>query len=231
VLAVVVLALVVIVGLPAVAEGVLTAGITAAGLQSDDTTVKVRSDPPTDLIGMRADHVRVTATDATFRGMRIADLDLSLDDVAILDRTAGAVDGTLDGVDVPLADGTKIRLDRITISGEADDLHATTTIPRAQVEQLISDAVEQQAGIRPSEVVLTAPDRLTIRTGFGVDVDGRFAVTSGGDLVVRAEGPLAGNDVTLLRGGQDLPLELTGARVTSDGGLRLTGKLAISLLG
>ena len=80
-------------------------------------------------------------------------------------------------------------------------------------------------------MVLTAPDRLTIRTGFGVDVDGRFAVTPGGDLVVRAEGPLAGNDVTLLRGGQDLPLELTGARVTSDGGLRLTGKLAISLLG
>ena len=230
-LAVVVLVLVVTIGLPAVAEGVLTAGITAAGLQSDDTTVKVRSDPPTDLIGMHADHVRVSATDATFRGMDIADLDLDLEDVSILDRTAGAVDGTLTGVDVPLADGTRIRLDRITISGQADDLSATTTIPKAQIRRLISDAVAQPAGIRPAEVILTAPDRLTIRTGLGVDVDGRFVVTPGGDLVVRAEGPLAGTDVTLLHGGQDLPLTLTGARVTSEGGLRLSGKLAISLLG
>jgi hypothetical protein len=62
-------------------------------------------------------------------------------------------------------------------------------------------------------------------------VDGRFVVTPGGDLVVRAQGPLAGTDIVLLHGGQDLPLSLTGARVTPDGGLRLTGRLAISLLG
>ena len=67
--AAVAIAVVVTVGLPAVAAGVLTAGVTAAGLQADDTTVTVESDPPTDLLGLHADRVRVRATDATFRGL------------------------------------------------------------------------------------------------------------------------------------------------------------------
>ena len=231
VLAAILLALLVMIGLPAVAAGVLTGAITAAGLQSDDTTVTVRSDPPTDLIGLHADHVRVLADTAPFRGMAIDHLDLALQDVAIVDRTVAGVDGTLTGVTVPLDDGTKIRLDEISIAGEGQHLSATTVVPKAQVQSLISDAIERQAGIRPTAVVLTAPDKLTVRTGLGLDVAGRFVVTPGGDLVVRAEGPLAGTDVVLLKGGQDLPLSLTGARVTPDGGLRLTGKLAISLLG
>lgn len=231
VLAAILLALLVVVGLPAIAEGVLTGAITAAGLHSDDTTVTVRSDPPTDLVGLHADHVRVLADDATFRGMLIDHLDLTLDDVAILDRTAGGVDGTLTGVTVPLEDGSTIKLGEITIAGEADNLSATTIVPKAQVQSLISDAIEQQAGIRPAGVVLTAPDKLTVKTGLGLDVGGRLVVTPAGDLVVEAEGPLAGTTIVLLHGGQDLPLELTGARVTPDGGLRLTGKLAISLLG
>ncbi len=231
VLAAILIALLVTVGLPAIAAGVLTGAITAAGLQSDDTTVTVRSDPPTDLLGLHADHVRVLADSATFRGMPINHLDLTLDDVAIVDRTVGGVDGTLTGVTVPLEDGTKIQLDSITIAGEGNDLSASTVIPKAQVQSMISDAIEQQAGIRPTAVVLTAPDKLTVKTGLGLNADGQFVVTPGGDLVVRGEGPLAGNDVVLLHGGQDLPLELTSARVTPDGGLRLTGKLAISLLG
>jgi hypothetical protein len=231
VLAAIVLVLVVTIGLPAVAEGVLTGAITAAGLQSDDTTVTVRSDPPTDLLGLHADHVRVLADDATFRGMAIDHLDLALEDVALVDRTVRGVDGTLTGVTVPLEDGSTIKLASIAIAGESDDLSASTALPKAQVQQLISDAIERQAGVRPTAVILTAPDRLTIKTGLGLDVAGRFVVTPDGNLVVRAEGPFAGNDVVLLNGGQDLPLSLTGAKVTPDGGLRLTGKLAISLLG
>jgi hypothetical protein len=230
-LAAILLALLVVVGLPAVAAGVLTGAITAAGLQSDDTTVTVRSDPPTDLLGLHADHVRVLADDATFRGLAIDHLDLALRDVAMTDRTVGGVDGTLTGVTVPLEDGSTIHLDQITVGGGGSDLSATTVIPRAQVQALLSDAIEQQAGIRPTAVVLTAPDRLTVQTSLGLSVDGRFVVTPGGDLVVRAQGPLAGTDVVLLHGGRDLPLDLTGARVTPDGGLRLTGRLAISLLG
>jgi hypothetical protein len=231
VLAAILIALLVVVALPAVAEGVLTGAITAAGLESDDTTVKVHSDPPTDLVGMHADQVRVLADDATFRGMAIDRLDLTLEGVSILDRTVGGVDGTLSGVTVPLEDGTRIRLERIGISGDAEDLDATTTIATAQVKALISDAIERQTRLKPEEIVLSAPDRLTIRTGLGLDIDGRFVVTPAGDLVVRGSGVLSGTDVVLLQGGQDVPLTLTGARVTADGDLRLTGRLAIPLLG
>jgi hypothetical protein len=228
--AAIVLAVVVTVGLPAVAAGLLTAGITAAGLQADDTTVTVRSDPPTDLIGMHVDHVRVLATDATFRGLEIGRLDLTLDDVAVLSRTAGTVDGTLDDVTVPLATGD-VHLDRITVAGTADHITATTTIPKAQAEALVSEGIEQQTGVRPDSVTLTSPDKVTIRAAGGLELQGRLVVTADGNLVLRGEGPLAGHDAVLVRGGEDLPIELTDVRVTQAGGLRLSGDLAIGLLG
>jgi hypothetical protein len=227
--AAIVLAVVVTVGLPAVAAGLLTAGITAAGLQADDTTVTVRSDPPTDLIGMHADHVRVLATDATFRGLEIGRLDLTLDDVAVLSRTAGSVDGSLEDVTVPLATGD-VHLDRITVAGTADHITATTVIPKAQAEALVSDAIKEQTGVRPDSVTLTGPDKVTIRSN-GLELQGRLAVTADGDLVLRGEGPLAGHDAVLVRGGEDLPIELTDVRVTQAGGLRLSGDLSIGLLG
>ena len=91
-----VIALIVVVGLPQVAAGMVTGAVTAAGLQADDTTVTVSSDPPTDLIGLHADRVRVRATDATFRDLAIGELDLVLRDVSILDRSAGGDRGIPD---------------------------------------------------------------------------------------------------------------------------------------
>ena len=44
-------------------------------------------------------------------------------------------------------------------------------------------------------------------------------------------GPAAGQTVTVLRGGVDVPLRLTEATVTANGDLELTGDLAVSLLG
>jgi len=55
-------ALLVTIGLPQVYAGVVTGALTAAGLHSDDTTVHVESDPPTDLLGFHADTVTVSAT-------------------------------------------------------------------------------------------------------------------------------------------------------------------------
>ena len=53
------IAFLVTVGLPVVAAGVITGGLAAAGLASDDTMVRVASDPPTDLLGLHADTVTV----------------------------------------------------------------------------------------------------------------------------------------------------------------------------
>jgi hypothetical protein len=227
----IVIGVIVVVGLPAIAAGVLTAALTGAGLNAADTTVTVTSDPPTDLIGLRADTVHVTATDADFRGMRIGRLDIVLGDVAILDRTAGAIDGELDDVTVRASGGDRVTLDRITIGGTAEHMTTTTVIPNAEAEALIADAIETQAGTRPTAVTLSAPDGLTVKVA-GQTLKGRFAINGKGDLVVRAtDGPLAGTETALVRGGEDLPIELTSVTVTRNGALRLTGDLSIGILG
>jgi hypothetical protein len=218
------------VGLPAAASAVLTAGITAAGLQADDTTVTVTSKPPTELLGLHADRVRVQATHATFRGLEIGALDVALGDVAILDRTAGTVDGELADVTVPDVGGQPLTLAAITLSGGGQTVSASTTIGGAEAEALLADAVESQLGVRPTAVSLAAPDRVTAR--LGAPVHARLQVSAAGDLEAEVlDGPEAGRTVVLLHAGGALPIHLTSVRVTDAGDLRLTGDLAIGLLG
>ena len=230
VLGAVVIALIVVGGLPQVAAGMVTTAVTAAGLRADDTTVTVSSDPPTDLIGLHADRVRIRATDATYRDLAIGALDLELRDVSILDRTADGVAGRLSDVTVDNVGGSEVSLDRISVSGGGDDVAATTVIDGAQAEQLIADAVEQRTGIRPNRVTLEDPDRLTIDVG--VRVAGTLDIASNGDLVLEVDdNPVGLAEVVLLRGGEDLPIRLRDVLVTTDGDLQLDGGLAVSLLG
>jgi hypothetical protein len=226
----IVLAFGVVVGLPAVASAVLTAAVTAAGLQSADTTVIVTSDPPTDLLGLRADRVHVRATDATFRGIAIGDVDVVLGDVAILDRTARTVDGSLADVTVPDVGGHPLALKGISLSGGGETVTASTTIDGRDAESLLADAIDAGLGVRPSSITLSAPNRVSARVG--VTVHARLAVSAAGDLEAEIiDGPEAGRSLVLLRGGSDLPIHLTAVRVTSAGDLRLSGDLAIALLG
>lgn len=230
VLGAVAIALLVVVGLPQVYAGILTGALTAAGLHADDTSVTVSSDPPTDLLGLHADTVTVTATDATFRGMRIGSLDLRLGGVAALDRTAESVDGTLSNVTLSDVGGEAVVLDEIGVGGDSTGLTATTTLAGSEAERLIARAIEERAGIAPDSVTLLAPD--TLRVELGVTVDGTLAVNDAGDLVVRLkDDPVGIGELTLLQGGSDLPIRLTGVRVTKDGDLRLQGDLAIGILG
>jgi hypothetical protein len=225
------IALLVVIGLPAVYAGVLTGALGAAGLQADDTTVKVASDPPTDLLGLHADTVTVTASDATFRGLRIGQLDLVLRDVAVLDRTAGAVDGTLRSVTVDV-DGRPVVLEEISVSGDTSGIAATTVVDGSEAERLIADAVEARVGARPASVALVAPDTLTVELAAGITVTGTLDVDAAGNLVVRlADDPAGIGTLVLLRGGTDLPMRLTDVRVTKAGNLRLAGDLAIGILG
>ena len=223
-------AFIVFIGLPAVAAGMLTAGVKAAGLQADDTTVTVTSDPPTDLLGLHADRVRVRATHATFRGYAIGALDVNLQDVSMLDRTAVGVAGTLTGVTIPNIGGRPLPLQTITLAGGGDAITASTTIGGADASKLVADAVESALGTRPTSVTLSSPDVVTAR--LGVAVTAHLSVDAAGDLVATvANGPAAGQVVVLLRGGEDLPIRLTGVRVTSAGGLRLDGVMVVGLLG
>ncbi len=229
-LAAIVLGCAVVIGLPAAASAVLTGAITAAGLQADDTTVIVTSDQPTDLIGLHADRVRIRATDATFHDLEIGKLDIALGDVAIIDRTVGTVEGTLAGVTVPDVGGRPLELAKVSLGGGGETVTVSTTVEGAAAETLLADAIEADSGVRPSAVTLSAPDRIAAR--MGMVVHARLRVNAAGDLVAKVlDGPEAGRTLTLLRGGDDLPIHLTGVRVTTAGDLRLTGDLEIGLLG
>ena len=220
----------VVVVFPAMIAGALTAGVEAAGLQSDATVVTVSSNPPTDLLGMHADEVRIRATDATFRGLEIENLDVTLHDLRFIDRTARAVDGVLEGVVVPDVGGRELALDSIRLAGAGETVIARTTVQGDEVEGLIADGIEAKLGSRPDSVSLTAPDRITVR--LDGSLKGRLIVSPAGDLQVRiANGPAEGLVVTLLRAGVDIPLRLTDASVSAAGDLQLTGELAVNLLG
>jgi hypothetical protein len=66
----------------------------------------------------------------------------------------------------------------------------------------------------------------------GSDVEGTLDINDDGDLVILVpDSPLPSDEIVLLRGGEDLPIRLTGVRVTGDGDLRLSGDLAIGILG
>ena len=229
-LAAAVIAAGVVFGLPALASALVTGGLTAAGLHADDTSVTVTSDPPTDLIGLRADRVRVHATSAAFRGMEIGVLDLVLTDVNVVDRSARTVAGTLTDVTLPALGTGGAHLSKITLAGGGDAITATTVIGNAEAEALIADAVERKTGVRPTAVSLSAPDALTIKAG--TTIKGHFLVSPTGDLAVKIDqGVGTGSQIVVVTGGSDLPVRLTDVRVTDAGNLRIAGELSVGILG
>ncbi len=223
--------LLVTVGLPSIAAGMLTGVVATAGLHADDTTVTVSSDPPTDLVGLHADQVRISATDATFRGLGIGSLRVTLTGVDLLGRTATSVDGRLSQVVVPGVASKPLTLATIRLSGGGDTITATTTIPAAQAKTLVADSVEAALGVRPTSVALTAPDEVRV-TEAGATIHGRLSVTSSGDLIADVlDGPAAGQQLVVVARGQDFPIRLSSVTVTSAGGLRLSGALTVGLFG
>ncbi len=228
VLASAVAALLVFIGLPAAAAGLLTAGVGAAGLQADDTTVNVSADPPWDLVWLQADRVRVRATTATFRGLQIGALDVTLSDVSVLGRTAGGVAGRLTGVTIPNVAGQPLGLSAINLGGGGDQITASTTIAAADARALVAAEIASVVGITvpASAVHLSAPDKVVVKAV--VTVTATLSADKDGNLVATAAG-LA--PVTLLHAGEDVPIRFTSVEVDAAGNVALAGTLAVGLLG
>ena len=142
------------VGLPAAASAVLTAGITGRGppggrhhgdgdQQAADGAPRAARRP-----GPGPGHPRDVP-----RASGSVALDVALGDVAIVDRTAGTVDGELTDVTVPDVGGRPLTLPAITLSGGGDERVATTTDPRRRGREPAGRRRRGRAGrpaLRPS---------------------------------------------------------------------------------
>jgi hypothetical protein len=210
-------------GGPPIAAALVTTGLGASGLHSDDLDVRVEADPPLELALGRADRVVVDATDAEWNGLRAAKLDLVLRDVDFIGRTAGNTNGRLTGVELPNVDppGSKATIE---ISGPGDSAVATVTIDGRTVEAMAIEAFEQKLGVRPTSAKLTPPNVIRVQAG-PVEVAGAVTVGPGGSLGVST----ALGTVTVLEPSPSLPYQLTSASVEGDS-LVLTGTLDVRRL-
>jgi hypothetical protein len=210
-LAAAVLILLALVGLPTLATVVIRQGVVASGLDAPDLVVTVTAEPPTDLLGLHADVITITGTEVT------------LDDVDLAGRRAGSVDGVLAGVAAPAGTGSgdELAIERIDLSGGGSDVRADVRIGTQVAEDFIARRMQEEVGISPTLVRLSAPDRLAIGVG-PVTVDGRLVIGADGSLRLETGVALVPS-LTLIDPGS-LPIELTSVAVTNDA-LLLGGRL------
>ncbi len=216
---------------PAVVAGLVSAGLGTAGFESADKTVTVAADPPIELLTLRVDKVRVQATNATFSGLAIGSVDLTLGGVGLMGRQADSVDGTLTGVKVPTELGSAANLSSVGLSGPSSDLRAIVTLSLRDVQALASAAVQGQLGsTAATKVTLTAPDKVTVSAS-GLNVRGRLVVDKGGGLVLVTTSPAGfSGPIDIFRPGPTQPLHLTGITLRANGAT-LTATVDASFFG
>jgi hypothetical protein len=209
--------------LPPLAGTVAEGALVAAGFDADTSTVTVESDPPLRLLTLRADAVRIRATNVAFRGVEAATADITLGDVAVVDQSFKTLEGTLKGVRFKPEHGAELAVPLVELSGTPKAVKATLTLPAADAQALAVAAVENAVGITPSSVVLAAPDGVRLTAG-GLTVMARLQVGTDGSLDLVA--PTGSNlgAIELVSPGVELPVKVDSFRIV-DGGLVLVTTL------
>lgn len=199
--------------------GTLAQGaLVAAGFAAEATTVTVEADPPPELLTLRADAIRVQATNARFHGVEAVDVDVTLHDVQLVERTFETLDGTLRFVTFPATgDRPEISVPEARLSGDPDHVRATMTFPAPAARDLAAAAIEGRVGVPPSEVSLTGPDRVRIAAG-GQTIEARLAVRDDGALLLLPQPSGTIGPIVLVEPGPEVPFRIVSFRVL-DGGL------------
>jgi hypothetical protein len=205
--------------LPPLAGTVAEGALVAAGFDADTSTVTVESDPPLKLLTLNADTLRIQATNVAFRGVEAASADITLSDVAVIDRSFQTLKGTLKGVRFKPEHGAELGVPLVQVSGTPDKVRATLDLPAADAEALAVTAVEDAVGITPSSVVFAAPDRVRVTAG-SLIVNGRLALKDDGSLVLVAPSGSDLGSVELVSPGVELPVRVESFKIV-DGGLIL----------
>jgi hypothetical protein len=208
---------------PPLASGVVTIGLQGSGLVADRLDVGVSADPPFELAVGHADRVTIQATNARWHGVRLATLDVTLDGVDLLGRTAARAGGRLGGVQLGTDSGGVILAD-VELRGAANAAVTTVHVAAANVEALALDAFEARLGVRPSSALLVVPNTIRLTLG-GLAVDSKLSISRGGAIVASA----SGGSIVLFTPSPSLALKLTSLAVASTE-LVLRGTLDVGAL-
>jgi hypothetical protein len=210
-------------GLPFGASWLATNALNAAGFNGTDTKVEVSAAFPPRIIIGHADKIRVTSSQVSVDDLHAATIDVSLNDVELINRTFGTVDGTLTGVRVPAPTGDAVTIDKVAVEGVSTAATATMTISQVEAERVA------EAQLKGGSVVkFAAPNKVTMTLN-GKTEPGHLAVKDGSLIVVPDSSALPG--VTIIAGGRGNPFHLTSVTVGGDT-ITLVGTIDVqSLLG
>jgi hypothetical protein len=210
-------------GGPPVAAGLVRTSLGSAGLRSEDLDVSVQADPPLELALGHADRVVVTGTNVEWDDYHAETLNLALDDVDVLNRSAARTTGALTGVELTGAEPPGSTA-TVEIAGRGRSASVTVTIDRSTAEAMAAAAFERETGIRPGSTTLSEPNVIRFKAG---QVDGSGAITVGPDGSLGVATPRG--RVIVLEPGATQPIRLTGVAVKGDD-LVLTGTVDIASL-
>lgn len=196
-------------GVPFGAGWLATNALNAAGFTGTDTRVEVSANLPPRLLLGHADTVRLTASQVSVGDLHASAIDVSLNDVELIARTIGSVDGTLTGVRVPAPSGDPVPIDTVAIAGVGTAATATLSLSSATAEGLAESQLEAQTGLA-GKVKLAAPDKATLTIN-GHTQTGRLVVKAGALQMVPDSTALP--TLTLIAAGHGNPFQLTSVAV------------------
>jgi hypothetical protein len=213
------------VGLPALVGGGVQLALAASGFRGDDTTVDVRSDPPTNLLGGHADRLVIRSRDVRSGSLTAGSMDLTLDDVALLERQAAAVTGTLDDVAIADGSGEAFAVERVDIAGPSGAADATLRIAPDEVRHRAIAALGA-GGLVIDDVRLEAPNTLAV-SALGRTVRGSLVVDPDGALALSLPGVA---QVALVAPPEDLPIRFRSVSIAPDGRLVIAANVDLRVL-
>jgi hypothetical protein len=201
-------------------------GLQGSGYNAASTTIHATADPPPRLFLGQADRVSISGEDVDWRALHADHLDLTLDGVDLVARTADTIRGSIEGAALDDGHGGSAAVTSIKLSGPSDAAVATITIDPDAVRAAVTAAVASRFGVTPTDVQLVGPDRLRLVTP-NATIEGGLEIDPSGALAFST--PLG--SATLVSIDPTIPLRLQTVRVVN-GALQLSGRLDVtSLLG
>jgi hypothetical protein len=196
-----------IVARPLVADFVrATSPFGSAPLQVDVTA---------DALGLlrgRIGSVHVTGSDLTSERATIGRLDLTAENVEVVDRAFVSMSGSLDSVVITRADGSSVQLGRVDLSGPSDRLEATARLDRDSALAIVGQALASAGLPAEGAELIDGGVRLSV---LGQRTDVAIGVVDG---AVTIAGSIAGSGSIAVFGPEPGdPWRITGVSATPDG--------------